>query len=71
MKPYITIIIAVLFAGWFGLSCFAACPSADLTGDCFVDFEDIDALAGDWLNDCNAANDWCDGAALKIDNQTQ
>ncbi len=34
---------------------FAACPSADLTGDCFVDMEDFALVSGHWLNafDCN------------------
>jgi len=27
----------------------AACPSADLTGDCFVDLDDFSLLAGQWL----------------------
>jgi hypothetical protein len=30
---------------------FAACPSADLSGDCFVDLEDFSLLAGQWLAD--------------------
>jgi formylglycine-generating enzyme len=29
--------------------CLAACPSADLTGDCYVDLEDLAVLAGQWL----------------------
>ncbi len=28
---------------------FAACPSADLTGDCRVDMEDLNAMASGWL----------------------
>lgn len=32
-------------------SCFGACPSADLTGDCRVDFNDFAKLAEQWLND--------------------
>jgi formylglycine-generating enzyme required for sulfatase activity len=28
---------------------FAACPSADLTGDCFVNLDDFSLLAGQWL----------------------
>ncbi|MHC4676522.1 MAG: formylglycine-generating enzyme family protein [Planctomycetota bacterium] len=48
--------------GW----AFADCPSADLTGDCFVDFEDFAEMAGQWLNgydwnDVNTlANQWLD-----------
>ncbi|MBN2272489.1 MAG: formylglycine-generating enzyme family protein [Sedimentisphaerales bacterium] len=29
--------------------CLAACPSADLTGDCFVDYEDFALMAAQWL----------------------
>jgi formylglycine-generating enzyme required for sulfatase activity len=50
MKSYITI-LAVLFVSCFGLSCFAACPSADLTGDCRVDFADFAKMAEQWLNE--------------------
>ncbi len=28
---------------------FAECPSADLTGDCFVDYEDFAVMAAQWL----------------------
>jgi len=28
---------------------FADCPSADLTGDCFVDFEDFALMSSQWL----------------------
>jgi sulfatase modifying factor 1 len=30
-------------------SCLASCPTADLNGDCFVDFEDFAILASQWL----------------------
>ncbi|MHC4394375.1 MAG: formylglycine-generating enzyme family protein [Planctomycetota bacterium] len=42
----------------------AACPSADITGDCFVDFEDFTVIGAQWLNvygwnDVNTlANQW-------------
>jgi len=42
----------------------AACPSADLNGDCFVDFEDFAQMAIQWLTeyDCNdlavMASEW-------------
>ena len=39
---------------------FGACPSADLTGDCFVDLEDFAVLSGWWMGDCDASNNWCD-----------
>ncbi|MBC8218803.1 MAG: formylglycine-generating enzyme family protein [Planctomycetes bacterium] len=29
--------------------CLAACPPADLTGDCFVDFNDFAVMANQWL----------------------
>jgi formylglycine-generating enzyme required for sulfatase activity len=29
---------------------FADCPSADITGDCWVDFEDFALMASQWLN---------------------
>ena len=39
----------------FGGFAFCACPSADLTGDCFVDYEDFAQMGGQWLDgyDCN------------------
>ena len=45
----------------------ADCPSADLSGDCFVDFEDFAVIAAQWLNvydwnDVNTlANQWLTG----------
>ena len=45
----------------------AECPSADLTGDCFVDYEDFALMGGQWLNgyDCNdlteMASQWLTG----------
>jgi hypothetical protein len=48
MKRELTLIlIAFLFSGSF---CLAACPSADLTGDCVVDFNDFALMAGQWLS---------------------
>jgi formylglycine-generating enzyme required for sulfatase activity len=44
---------ALWFAGccvfWAALPGFAACPSTDLTGDCFVDLADFAELASQWL----------------------
>jgi formylglycine-generating enzyme required for sulfatase activity len=51
MKSYITILVAVLFVSCFGLSCFAACPSADLTGDCKVNFADFAKFAEQWMTE--------------------
>jgi len=39
-------LIVFLFSGGSGL---ADCPPADLTGDCFVDFEDFALMANQWL----------------------
>jgi len=49
---------------FIGNIAFCACPSADLSGDCFVDYEDFTLIGGQWLNgyDCNnlteMANQW-------------
>jgi formylglycine-generating enzyme required for sulfatase activity len=40
--------LAVLCCLYLAQSAPAACPSADLTGDCFVDFEDFAVLAAQW-----------------------
>jgi hypothetical protein len=42
-----TLVLTALLS-WAGL-CLAACPSADLTGDCFVDYEDFALMANQWL----------------------
>ena len=39
--------------------CLAACPPADLTGDCFVDFNDFALMTAQW-----PANDFNDVAAI-------
>jgi formylglycine-generating enzyme required for sulfatase activity len=57
---------AVLTAGMVCLcgAAFAACPSGDLTDDCFVDMDDLSVMAGQWLtiydsNDLSAmASQW-------------
>jgi len=40
--------LAVLYCLYLAQSALAACPSPDLTGDCFVDFEDFAAMAAQW-----------------------
>ena len=61
MKWELTLIlIAFLFSG--GL-CLGECPSADLTGDCFVDYEDFALIANQWLTGDPCAPDgmfWVD-----------
>lgn len=42
---FIAVAVAVAVSGRF---CLAACPSADLNGDCFVDFNDFAMIASDW-----------------------
>jgi hypothetical protein len=62
MKKILTLSLCV----WFITSgfAFAACPSADLTGDCFVNLKDFALMANLWLtvydwNDVNTlANQW-------------
>ncbi len=38
--------VVITISGGFAL---ADCPSADLNGDCFVDFEDFALMASQWL----------------------
>ncbi len=47
MKSYITILAGICIS----LPCFAACSSADLTGDCKVNFADFAIMVADWLTD--------------------
>jgi len=47
----------------------AACPSADLTDDCFVNFEDFAMMAEWWLEDCNSSNNFCEGADFDLSSQ--
>lgn len=46
-----------------------ACPSADLTGDCFVDMADFAVIAQWWLDNCDVSNDFCDGADFQASGQ--
>ncbi|HUW19996.1 MAG TPA: SUMF1/EgtB/PvdO family nonheme iron enzyme [Sedimentisphaerales bacterium] len=51
MKTTSTILMAAfLFVFAMGPCAFADCPSADLTGDCFVNFEDFAVMANQWLS---------------------
>jgi len=51
-------LIFVLLVGFVlsGGAAIADCPSADLTGDCFVNFEDLAIIGAQWLNEY----DWND-----------
>ncbi len=44
-----SILISFVVIAISGGFCLAGCPSADLTGDCFVDFEDFGVMAAQWL----------------------
>ena len=43
---------------WF----FVDAANYDLVKSGYVDWKDLDAFTDEWLNDCNSANNWCDGA---------
>ena len=43
------IIVSLIVFVFSCVPAFADCPSADLTGDCFVDFEDFALMANQWL----------------------
>jgi len=44
-----SILIYIVLIAISGNFCLAACPSADLTGDCFVDYNDFAVMAAQWL----------------------
>jgi len=46
-KSILITFVAVVFSG---VPAFAACPSADLTGDCKVNFDDFAIMASQWLD---------------------
>ena len=46
-----SIVMALVVVGVSGIFCFAACPRADLTGDCRVDFNDFAVMASEWLTE--------------------
>jgi formylglycine-generating enzyme required for sulfatase activity len=60
-------LFSVISLGLFvfiGNTALAACPSADLNDDCFVDYEDFGLMCGQWLNGYDSndltemANQW-------------
>ncbi|MCK4292636.1 MAG: SUMF1/EgtB/PvdO family nonheme iron enzyme [Planctomycetes bacterium] len=55
-----TLALVVLCYLFLTQSAPAACPSADLTGDCFVDFEDFALMANQW----SIEYDWEDLAVM-------
>ncbi|MHC4499498.1 MAG: formylglycine-generating enzyme family protein [Planctomycetota bacterium] len=53
----LSVISLALFV-FIGNTAFAGCPSADVTGDCFVDLEDFAVMAKQWLTtDPNVPDD--------------
>jgi len=62
--------LTVLF--FSGSLAVAGCPSADVSGDCFVDYEDLALLSGEWLGvyDSNdlvvMASQWLSGGDANI-----
>jgi len=65
------ILASVVFC--LGVTVFAACPSADLTGDCFVDLDDFSLLSAQWFavyepNDLDEmASQWLTGNSVPDD----
>ncbi len=49
MNIGIKILIVICIAGFGAGAAWGACPSADLTGDCFVNLADLAVLAAQWL----------------------
>ena len=47
-KKLISVVLLALFV--FIGNTFAACPSADYTDDCFVDYDDFGLMSGQWLD---------------------
>jgi len=45
-----SIVFSLIITAISASLCLGACPSADLTGDCFVEFEDFVLLAAGWLS---------------------
>jgi len=53
-------------------SCLASCPTADMTGDCFIDFQDFAVVASGWPGDdfediALMADQWLTGNHLPSD----
>ena len=61
----ISLMVVLFSCSW----AVAGCPPADLTGDCFVDYEDFAVLSEWWLADCNSVNNFCDGADVDLSSQ--
>jgi pectate lyase len=53
-----------------GLSGSASAADYDLFKDDYIDWADLGVFADEWLNDCNSANNWCNGANFDNDNNS-
>ena len=62
----INLITAALLLVIFSAPTLAGCPSADLTGNCCVNYEDFAIIYDWWLQDCNSVNNFCDGADFDL-----
>jgi sulfatase modifying factor 1 len=57
-RPVAPVLVFLSIFVFIGNTAFAACPSADLTGDCFVGLEDFAVVANQWLTgDANIPED--------------
>ena len=65
--PYL---VPVLLAVILGLSGLVSAADYDLVKDDYIDWKDLDAFTDEWLNDCNATNNWCNGANFDDDNNS-
>ena len=61
-------LVPVLLAVMLGLSGLVLAADYDLVKDDSIDWKDLDAFAAEWLGDCNATNNWCNGANFDDDN---
>jgi surface protein len=66
MKELIIITAILLMALCTNCNVWAGCPSADITGDCKVNFDDFAMMASGWLTTYNA-NDLADMALQWLD----
>jgi formylglycine-generating enzyme required for sulfatase activity len=57
---FLLLVVALFSVNSALVAVFAVCPSADLSGDCFVDSEDLVLMANQWLN----GNDFADFSVM-------
>ena len=49
-RKILSTLISLIVVAMTDSFCSGECPSADVTGDCFVDYEDFAVMAGQWLS---------------------